>query len=186
MIESREERAHFVLDVIKERKPHIVAIDGKCASGKTSLVEDLAGKIDFSLVSMDDFFLPPEMKTPSRMNETGGNVHYERFIAEVIVPLRENRSFSYRRFSCRTCSYIGARDVASSGLVIVEGSYALHPAFSRYWDVSFLLTVDSSEQIRRLRLRSPERIDAFLSKWIPMENDYFESFRIAEKADYII
>lgn len=185
-IESREERVDFVLNMIKERKPRVIAVDGPCASGKTTLVNDLRGKIDFSVVSMDDFFLPPELRSPARFIEKGGNVHYERFIEEVALPLSEKRPFTYRKFSCSTFTYTGEVHVPSGSLVIVEGSYALHPKVSVYWDVSILLSVDGNEQIRRLTLRSPDKIDMFISKWIPLENEYFSSCNTSSRATYLI
>ena len=38
---------------------------------------------------MDDFFLPMELRTAERLEEPGGNVHYERFSAEVDVYKRQ-------------------------------------------------------------------------------------------------
>lgn len=186
MINSREERVDFVLKEMERTRPNVIVIDGPCASGKTTLVDDLRKKIDFSIVRMDDFFLPPELRTRERYSEEGGNVHYERFIEEVINPIEEKRSFSYRRFSCATLSYSSLVDVDIAGLIVVEGSYSLHPKFPSYWDLSFLLTVDASEQIRRLSLRSGEKLDDFLTKWIPLEREYFDSFDIAKRASFIL
>lgn len=185
-IEGKEDRVDFVLRMIEERKPRIITIDGPCASGKTTLVNDLRERIDFSLVSMDDFFLPPELRKEERFREKGGNVHYERFISEVITPLKEGKAFSYRKFSCASFSYSGEVAVSSGGLVIVEGSYALHPKFEPYWDISILLSIGSDEQIRRLTLRSPDKIDMFIQRWIPLENDYFSSCDITSRATYVI
>ncbi|MBQ7816856.1 MAG: uridine kinase, partial [Oscillospiraceae bacterium] len=56
-----------------------VAIDGPCASGKSSLGNFLNDNFICNVFHMDDFFLPPEMKTAERLAEVGGNVDYERF-----------------------------------------------------------------------------------------------------------
>ena len=184
---TREERVDFVLKTIESERPHVIAIDGKCASGKTTLQSDLKKHLSFSLVSMDDFFLPPEFRTPRRMEETGGNIHYERFIEEVIKPLKEGKeSFTYRKFSCASMSYMGTVEVRNNNLVVVEGSYALHPLFSRYWDISYLLTITPPEQIKRLSLRSPEKLDDFISRWIPLENEYFLQRNVASRATYVL
>ena len=42
---------------------------------------------------MDDFFLPPALRTPERRSEPGGNVHYERFLTEVLPNLRSEDLF---------------------------------------------------------------------------------------------
>ncbi len=187
MISGRKERVDFVLSRIRnDGGRYVVAVDGPCASGKTTLVDDLAQRITFSRIAMDDFFLPPELRTSSRFSERGGNIHYERFIDEVITPLGEGKSFTYRRFSCRTLSYDGAVTIPESGLVIVEGSYALHPKFPHYWDTSFLLSIERDEQIRRLSLRSPEKMDMFISRWIPLEDEYFKGCDISSRAVYTL
>ncbi len=186
MISGRRERVDFVLSHIKRERRYIIAVDGPCASGKTTLVDDLEQELPFTRISMDDFFLPEELRTPERFSEKGGNIHYERFIEEVIVPLSQHRPFTYRRFSCRTFSFDGEVSVPEDGIIIVEGSYALHPEFTPYWDVSFLLSIDGSEQIRRLSLRSPGKLEMFRTKWIPLENEYFKECDIASRATYVL
>ena len=80
----------------------IVAIDGKCTSGKTTLASKLVELYDCNVFHMDDFFLRPEQRTPERFAEVGGNVDYERFQEEVLFPLRSGKAFSYRPFDCST------------------------------------------------------------------------------------
>ena len=80
----------------------IVAIDGKCTSGKTTLASKLAELYDCNVFHMDDFFLRPEQRTSERFAEVGGNVDYERFQEEVLFPLRSGKAFSYRPFDCST------------------------------------------------------------------------------------
>ncbi len=186
MMRTREERVKFLCEMIEKKKPRVIAIDGPCASGKTTLAMDLKKRTDFSLICMDDFFLPLEMRTPLRFKEKGGNIHYERFIEEVIKPLSKKEEFIYRRYSCASFSYSGSVYIPSDGLIVVEGSYALHPSFSKYWDMSVFLTVDSPEQIRRLEIRSPDKLDMFISRWIPLENEYFSAYAVSERATYIL
>ena len=48
------------LDLLLEQKAFvIVAIDGKCTSGKTTLASKLAEIYDCNVFHMDDFFLRP-------------------------------------------------------------------------------------------------------------------------------
>ena len=65
--------------LLGEREFVIVAIDGKCTSGKTTLAGRLAEIYDCNVFHMDDFFLRPEQRTAERFAEVGGNVDYERF-----------------------------------------------------------------------------------------------------------
>ena len=67
----------------------VIAIDGRAASGKTTLAAALAAETGGTVVHMDDFFLPAELRTPQRLAAPGGNVHAERFAEEVLPFLRQ-------------------------------------------------------------------------------------------------
>ena len=74
-----EAAKHQINMLLEEKNFVIVAIDGKCTSGKTTLASQLAEIYDCNVFHMDDFFLRPEQRTPERFAEVGGNVDYERF-----------------------------------------------------------------------------------------------------------
>ena len=65
----------------------LAALDGPCASGKTTLAGQAARQLGCPLVHMDDFFLPPARKTPARLAQPGGNVDWERVRDQVLAPL---------------------------------------------------------------------------------------------------
>ena len=85
---------------------------------------------------MDHFFLPPALRSTNRLLEPGGNVHYERFMEEVLPFIRNKETFSYRKFDCSLMEYNGEITVSNTNLRIVEGSYSHHPLFSRYADIT--------------------------------------------------
>ena len=182
---DRAERKERVIELI-ESGVKIIAIDGRCASGKSTLTEDVKRVMDINVVRMDDFFLPLSLRTPERFALPGGNVHYERFIDEVIKGFENGGDFSYRVFSCSKMDYDGERRIDSSLPTIVEGSYALHPSFPSYWEKAFFLDVDKEEQLKRLEKRCPEKLEDFKNKWIPLEEAYFSSFSFPSKADEIL
>ena len=83
-----------------EKTPVLVALEGGSASGKSTLGAQLAQALDATLVHMDDFFLPLELRTPERFAQPGGNVHWERVKAEVLQPLKEGKPLEYGVFDC--------------------------------------------------------------------------------------
>lgn len=162
----------------------LVAIDGRCAAGKTTLASVLQEKMDTNLIHMDDFFLRPEQRTKERLLKPGGNVDYERFEKEVLKPLRENIIFSYAPFDCHTMQLTEKISVFPKKITIVEGSYSCHPALEEYYDIKIFLCVDEEEQKRRILHRNGnEKLPVFLEKWIPMEEKYFDKFAIKERCD---
>lgn len=161
----------------------VIAIDGRAASGKTTLAKALSQVLDAGVIHMDDFFLPPALRTPQRLQEPGGNVHHERFAAEVLPWLKQTAAFAYTRFDCAVMELGERRQVAASPWRIVEGSYSCHPALGAYMDVRLFCDVDPAEQMCRVTLRDgAEMAERFANEWIPMEESYFTAFAVAERA----
>lgn len=175
------------IDLLLSRKEQVfLSIDGNCTAGKTTLASLLAEQYDCNVFHMDDFFLRPEQRTPERYAQTGGNVDYERFQEEVLTPLKAGTSFSYRPFDCKTFLLTGAVSVSPKRLNIIEGTYSQHPYFGDGYDLKLFLTVDPEVQKARI-LERPARLHRqFFDTWIPMEQQYFDGFRIPEKADLIL
>ena len=173
---------------LQTTRPLILAIDGMCGSGKTTLAEYLSTCFDASIIHMDNFFLPFERKTTERLAEPGGNIDYERF-GEVLIPaLKLRNGFSYIAYNCQTQSYDRTIEVPDCDLIIVEGSYALHEYFPKYYDFSLFLSVTPKEQLKRLEARCQDdyKFHRFKTEWIPMENHYHQAQNVLERADHII
>ena len=167
--------------------PAILAIDGRCASGKTTLGNQLALEWHAALFHMDDFYLQPHQRTEERLAEPGGNVDRERFLEEVLLPLRAGKTVSYRRFDCGTFTFEPARLIEPTAIAIVEGSYALHPQLRNLYDLRIFMDIDPEEQMRRILKRNgPEAAERFRTRWIPLEEAYFEGCSVREASDIII
>ena len=164
----------------------ILAIDGPCASGKTTLGAYLEERYDCNLFHMDDFFLRPEQRTPQRFAKPGGNVDYERFRDEVLMPLATGKAFSYRPFDCKTFTLSEPVAVSPKKLTIIEGSYSHHPYFGDPYDLKVFLTADLQTQRQRILERPPFLHQRFFRDWIPMENLYFQTFHIREQAELVL
>ena len=176
------------IETLLKKKPNaIIAVDGCCASGKTTFASKLEKKLDFQVIHTDDFFLPPEMRSAERFKQIGGNIHYERFNDEIINPLKENKDFEYRIFSCKTGTFCGTKQISTDKPIVIEGAYALHPKFDDIYDLRVFFTIDSQTQLKRILARNGAvSLEAFKNKWIPFENRYFDAFGIKDKCDIVI
>lgn len=169
---------------LSSEQVYVIAIDGRAASGKSTMAEQLKEILNAEIIHMDDFFLPLALRTEERLASPGGNVHYERFLAEVIPFLSEKNEFSYRRFDCGCMDYHGEVRIGSGRFRIVEGSYSQHPLFGNYADLTIFSDVAPKEQLQRIKVRNgAEMAQMFESHWIPMEESYFSTFAIQEKSD---
>ena len=163
-----------------------LAVDGRCAAGKTTLGLELASAWQAGLVHMDDFFPRPEQRTPERFATPGGNVDHERFLAEVLLPLSLGMPVSYRRFNCSDFSFSDPIVVPDTPVVIIEGSYACHPALRNYYDMRIFLDVDPEVQKARIIQREgPARWPDFEQKWIPREEAYFKGCAVRECCEVV-
>ena len=163
----------------------IIAIDGMTGSGKSTLAKELSQEYNNApIFHADDFFLLPELRTEERLNEPGGNIHYERMKKEVIDPLIEGKIsdlIKYKPFNCRIQNFDDEKNLKINKINIVEGSYCLNPYFGKYYDLSIFLKINEKEQIERLTKRAPKMINNFINKWIPLEKKYHDAFNLYEK-----
>jgi len=170
-----------------KEEPCVIVIDGRAASGKSTTAALLSGLLGCDVVHMDDFFLPPALRTAQRLAEPGGNVHYERFIEEVLPNIRAFKDFAYRIFDCSVMNYDGERHIKCGKYLIVEGAYSLHPLFGDYADIKVFSDVSGEVQLERIRQRDGEEmLRMFKSRWIPYEESYVNQFGVENKADIII
>ncbi len=167
--------------------PVWLAIDGRSASGKSTLAARLAGRFDGQVFHMDDYFLQPAQRTPERLAEPGGNVDRERFLAEVVAGLRSGKPFDVRRFDCRVMKLGEPRRVTPGGLVVVEGAYSLHPMLREAWNLKAFLSIDAQTQRARILARNgPDLLERFLAEWIPMEERHIRAHAVAAACDVVL
>ena len=77
----------------------LLAIDGRCASGKSTLAARIGAVYGCPVFHMDDYFLPAELRTAERFAEPGGNVHRERVEEEILRPSRRAGRWSIVRLT---------------------------------------------------------------------------------------
>lgn len=165
----------------------VIAIDGKCASGKTTLGHYLQREFDANLFHMDDFFLQKEQRTPKRLAEVGGNVDYERFQTEVLEPLLAGNDVKYRPFHCKTLQIGEGVEILPKRVNIIEGSYSQHTYFGDIYDLKVFMEIEPEKQLENIRERNgEEQLEVFKQRWIPKEEAYFEVFGIKEKSDIVV
>jgi uridine kinase len=176
-----------IQELLYQRRHTAVSIDGPCGSGKSTLAEYLQGQFPGSIIiHADDFFLQPHQRTPQRMSESGGNMDRERLQVEVLECLHKDRPFAYQRYDCQS-GVMTPVEVLPAQLYLIEGAYSQHPDLGKYYDLKVFLEIDGQTQLQRLRQRVPtEKMDAFLQKWIPLEQQYFSAFKVKENSGFVL
>lgn len=176
-----------ITELLNTKNSVIIAIDGRCAAGKTTLASMLKKSLSCNVIPADDFFLRPEQRTAERLREPGGNIDYERLEQEVLISLRQGADFSYRPYSCKIQSLKEPVYIRKNKINIIEGSYSCHPKLKKYYDYQIFLTVDSVTQKERiLRRNGTDGFSIFAEKWIPLEEKYFLECETEQNCNLVI
>ncbi len=183
-----KDAVELIKSALKEKTGNniIIAIDGPCASGKTTLAKALKDALDCNVIAVDDFFLQPHQRTAQRLNTVGGNFDKERLLQEVILPLKNGAEFSYKPFDCKTCTLLSPIKIEWKPITIIEGVYSCHPDLQKLYDLMVFVKTDKETQLQRLTQRSPQMLSRFIEQWIPMEEKYFNTFGIEEECSVVI
>lgn len=159
----------------------ILALDGRCGSGKTTWAKHLAGQGTIVVVSMDDFYLPADQ----RRSGPAGHMDIAR-IRTMLQTLSNEKDAAYAPFDCRNQTYKPSVRIPWGKRILVEGSYAMHPDLQAFYDFMFFMTCGKDVQKQRLLRRDPERFPDFEQRWIPREEAYFQAYATASKANALI
>ncbi len=167
-------------------KPVRLAIDGRCAAGKTTLAQWLQAKYDCPVIQMDAFFLQAHQRTPERLAQAGGNVDYERFAEQVLAPLTQGQAFAYQPYACQQGQLLPFISVPASRMVIVEGAYSLHPLLRENYTCKVMCNIGPDVQIERIRKRNGEAgLQQFCNRWIPLEEVYLQAHHLPSLCDFV-
>lgn len=175
-----------IKELLTAKQQLIVAIDGRCAAGKTTLAAQLQKKIDCNVFHMDDFFLRPEQRTQQRLSTPGENVDYERFWKEILLPLINRQAIIYRPYDCHRQAFGLKITQPYRPVTIIEGSYSCHPKLWKYYDLHVFLDVKVEEQISRILARNSDTLNVFRNKWIPLEEMYFSAYEIERRCEIVL
>ena len=171
----------------KPTKPLVLALDGRCGSGKTTLADRLTRQFPGSIVlHTDDFYLPPAQRVRGWEKTPCANMDFIRLRDEALRPAYEGQPVLYRAYSCRAGAYQPAQELAAQPLVILEGSYSHHPLLAGYETLRVFIICSREAQTRRLQAREGERYANFAARWIPLEEGYIAQYRIEETTDLAV
>ena len=165
----------------------LLAIDGNCCAGKTTLSQRLGSLLDANVFHLDDYFLQPHMRSPQRLSQPGGNVDAERFLAQVLLPVSRGERATVQKYDCHADALLDPVFVSPKRIAIVEGAYSLHPLLEPFYDLKVFCRIDTALQESRILARNgAEALPVFRERWIPLENRYFEALDILAQCDLVV
>jgi uridine kinase len=173
--------------ILKEQGRCVVAIDGQSCAGKSTLTNLLQRRYGARDFHTGDYRLTPAQASEARLSEPGGFFDRERFLKEVIEPVKEGRDAYIRRYDCKTDMLAAPTPKPMRPLSVVEGCYSLHPRFGAYYDLSLFLQIRPELQQKRLVERyDAQTLERAKSEWLPREEAFFKAFKIAGCCDVVL
>ena len=166
----------------------ILAIDGRCGAGKTTLAKIITNVYGGDFISTDDFYLPFEFRTPERMAIPGGHIDYDRFIKQISDPIKAGQThLEYYNFNCFTKTATPKTAKLNNNVIVIEGSYSLHPWINDLYSLSAFLNIsDSIQKERILKRNGEEGYERFKNIWIPFEDNYHRVYKAHKRCSILI
>lgn len=165
----------------------LIAIEGNCCAGKTTMAARLGEKLEANVFHLDDYFLQPHMRTPEQLSQPGGNVDAERFLSQVLVPASRGEAVTVQKYDCHADALLPPVSVSPKRVVIAEGAYSLHPLLNSYYDLKIFCRIGTNLQEKRILARNGAiALPMFQKRWIPLENAYFSGLDILPQCDIVV
>lgn len=170
----------------RAKQSFLIAVEGRCAAGKTTLAQKIQTLTECNVIHMDDFYLPFSKRTEQKMAQPGGNMDFERLLFEVLLPLKNGANAMYRPYDCHNDTFLQSKELNAAAPTIIEGSYSCHPSLQKYYDLRVFMDISPERQQIRLKERDPSSFENFQNIWIPREELYFTACQICDCCDLVV
>ncbi len=176
---------------IKRQNPYsIIALEGKTASGKSTLAKNF--RDIYTIIDMNDFYLPLAQITEERKKEIGGVINYELVneTLDMVIDAWRNRltKINIKVFDVHTQTYFTKELILKNNKVLLEGAYSSHPYFRNKVKSIAYLFVNENDQLVRIKNRnlSTEEYNNFINSYLPLEDEYLNKIKIYSICDVIV
>ncbi len=166
----------------------LVAIDGRAASGKTTLANELGKESPHIRILHADELQRPQAEgewdnwTP---RECATNFVKEEALRHVLSKLITGRQAVYEPFDWTVHKLRRPMTLSPEGIIVIEGAYTLRKSIRNHFDVK--VWVDCDEQVRMARIRAqPTPSPGWREAWTRGEDFYLEHERPSLAADVVV
>ena len=184
--------------------PLLIGIDGKDASGKTTVANNLSAALhnqterEIIRVSLDDFFQPRAIRTRQENQARGcyeDTFDIQGIVNRLLAPVKTKGTYITKIFDYKTDTPINfsTKHADSNAIFVVDGVFIQRPEFREYWDYVVLLDVSDEIAIERGSIRDTNRIgnieaarSKYINRYIASQKIYYDECKPQKQADIII
>lgn len=168
-------------------RPIIVGVSGYGGSGKSTLARRIAAQLPSAVRMRGDDFLDPARSHKRSVDWDG--VERSRLVSEVLTPVREGRTSTFRRFDWSRME-LGAPELVPAAEVLVVDLIGLfHPDALPAIDLTIWCDVDLETSAQRGMARDArlgrDHETLWREVWVPNERDFQERFSPRARADIL-
>ena len=176
-----EEIGEFLNESPKCGSTHILTIDGRAGSGKTTfaaaLAHYLARKNQVQILHLDDIYSGWESALGPKLTQT---------LESIRKSLSSGESIELPIFNWGTNSFDSIRKIAPCDILIIEGVGSGQKILRSAAKTSIWLDIDAQEGLARVLERDGKQIESHMSAWQKSEEEHFAQEKTREFAEFII
>lgn len=160
---------------LDQRRPLLLGIDGRPCSGKSTLADMLAEKLDADSIFLDDFFIP-QQDWPKDIKPAFPfpYFHNEQFVNS-IKDLSQGQVFSYSPFDWSSKKLSSTRSVDPKKPIIVEGVSVLREELSSCYFKKIFVISDRSSELEAISKREGKALALWFDLYLPSVDIYWQT-----------
>ncbi len=175
----------FVFEIsqlLKRKNPVLVALDGRSGTGKSTIAQAIASRVEGIIVVGDDFYSggnDDAWSGFSAKEKVDKGIDWQRMRAQVLEPLLAKKPASWHPLDFTPeIGWIGWKDetvkLEPAPVILVDGVYSARPELSDLVDLAVLVEADDEVRRKRLVIREGQGfMDRWHKLWDCAEDYYF-------------
>lgn len=161
---------------------YTIAIDGRAGSGKSTLAKLFVSLLPgYTHMNGDDYF------EPAKDEIVWGSFNDKRFIHEVVGPLKNGNTITYRPYDWHTNPPISQKKITIQKGLCLDRCYSFK--FNFKWDLKIWVETPRDiclkRGVARERLPQDTVLKTWRDVWQPLEDAYIAEYLPVTKADVI-
>ncbi|MDP1720140.1 MAG: hypothetical protein Q8L08_03965 [Candidatus Nanopelagicaceae bacterium] len=160
---------------------HVLAIDGRAGSGKTTLASDLflalSVKSPVSLVHMDEIYGGWDCALGESLSKR---------LSNLLEDLSRGKSHQLPVYDWNAKAFNSHRTITPTRILILEGVGSAQRIVREFATVTFWLDIDSETGLTRVLERDGKISKPFMSQWQADEDEHHRREKTRESADFVL